>query len=239
MTHYGIICPAAIGHLNPMCALGRELQRRNHNVTIFGIAYIEAKLKNSGLNFRLIGEHEFPLGELEKQYEKLGKMNGNEGLKFTIKLLLNETKMLFNNVPEAIQSVGVEVLIVDQVSTAGGTIADWLEIPYITVCNALLINREAGVPPYFTHWGYSKAWWAQVRNQIGNFFLNRISYPIWKEIQKQRQQWELPLYNKREDAYSRLAQICQLPIDFDFPREKLPNYFYLKCRQKTPDLSVG
>ena len=99
-------------------------------------------------------------------------------------------------------------------------------MPYITVCNALLINREAGVPPYFTHWGYSEAWWAQVRNQIGNFFLNRISYPIWKEIQKQRQQWELPLYNKREDAYSRLAQICQLPIDFDFPREKLPNHFH-------------
>ncbi|MEY3828143.1 MAG: hypothetical protein RLZZ148_2971, partial [Cyanobacteriota bacterium] len=226
MTHYGIICPAAIGHLNPMCALGRELQRRNHNVTIFGIADIEAKVKNSGLNFCLIGEQAFPLGELEKQYEKLGKMNGNKGLKFTIKLLLNEAKMLFSNVPEAIKFVGVEALIIDQVSTAGGTIADWLEMPYITVCNALLINREAGVPPYFTHWGYSEAWWAQVRNQIGNFFLNRISYPIWKEIQKQRQQWELPLYNKREDAYSRLAQICQLPIDFDFPREKLPNHFH-------------
>ena len=124
MTHYGIICPAAIGHLNPMCALGRELQRRNHNVTIFGIADIEAKVKNSGLNFCLIGEQEFPLGELEKQYEKLGKMNGNKGLKFTIKLLLNKAKMLFSNVPEAIKFVGVEALIIDQVSTAGGTIAD-------------------------------------------------------------------------------------------------------------------
>lgn len=35
MTHFGIICPAAIGHLNPMCALGRELQRRGHRVTLF------------------------------------------------------------------------------------------------------------------------------------------------------------------------------------------------------------
>lgn len=226
MTHYGIICPAAIGHLNPMCALGQELQRRNHKVTIFGIADIKTKVKNSGLNFWLIGEQEFPLGVLEQQYEKLGKMNGNEGLKFTIELLLNETKMLFTNVPTAIKSAGVEALIVDQVSLAGGTIADWLKLPYITVCNALLINREAGVPPYFTHWGYSEAWWAQVRNQIGNFFLNRISLPIWQEIQKQRQEWKLPLYNKREYAYSKLAQICQLPRDFDFPREKLPNYFH-------------
>ena len=226
MTHYGIICPSAIGHLNPMCALGKELQRRNHNVTIFGISDIKSKVKNSGLNFWLIGEQEFPLGVLEQHYEKLGKMSGNEGLKFTIELLLKETKMLFCNVPAAIKSGGVEALIVDQVSTAGGTIADWLELPYITVCNALLINKEAGVPPYFTHWGYSQAWWAQLRNQIGNFFLNRISLPIWKEIQKQRLQWNLPLYNEREDAYSKLAQICQLPMDFDFPRLKLPNYFH-------------
>ena len=45
MTHFGIICPSAIGHLNPMCALGGELQRRNHRVTIFGIADIETKVK--------------------------------------------------------------------------------------------------------------------------------------------------------------------------------------------------
>ncbi len=226
MTHFGIICPAAIGHLNPMCALGGELQRRNHSVTIFGIADIETKVKNSGLNFWLIGEQEFPLGTLEQQYEKLGKMSGSKGLKFTIELLLNETRMLFNNVPAAIKSAGVEALVVDQVSMAGGTIADWLELPYVTVCNALLINREAGVPPYFSHWDYSKAWWAQLRNQVGNFFLNRISLPIWQEIQKQRQQWKLPLYNKREDAYSQLAQICQLPMEFDFPRVELANCFH-------------
>ena len=226
MTHFGIISPAAIGHLNPMCALGSELQRRNHRVTIFGVLDMETKVKNSGLNFWVIGEQEFPLGALDKIYEKLGKMSGSKGLKFTIESLLNETRVLFKHVPAAIKSAGVEALIIDQVSTAGGTIADWLELPYVTVCNALLINREAGVPPYFTHWDYSKAWWAQLRNQVGNLFLNRISLPIWQEIQKQRQHWKLPSYNKRDDAYSSLAQICQLPSEFDFPRIKLPNCFH-------------
>ncbi len=226
MTHYGIICPAAIGHLNPMCALGGELKRRNHQVTIFGIADIESKVKNSGLNFWLIGEQEFPLGSLEKQYKQLGKLDGSKGLKFTVQLLLKETKMFFNNVPAAIKSAGVEALIVDQVSTAGGTIADKMNIPFVTVCNALLINREAGVPPYFTHWTYNSAKWARLRNQVGNIIINRISLPIWKEVQQQRKQWQLPTYNKRDDAYSTLAQICQLPIDFDFPREKLPPCFH-------------
>ncbi|MEM8722630.1 MAG: nucleotide disphospho-sugar-binding domain-containing protein [Cyanobacteria bacterium P01_G01_bin.39] len=227
MTSYGIISPSAIGHLNPMCALGKELQRRNNSVTIFGIADIKSKVDNSGLNFCLIGEQEYPLGKLERQYAELGKMSGVEGLKFTIQLLVNENRMLFDNIPAAIKSAGIEVLIIDQVTLAGGTIADMMELPYVTVCNALLINREASVPPYFTHWGYSKAWWAKLRNQVGNLFLNRISLPIWQEIQKQRQEWKLPLYKNREDAYSKLAQISQLPQEFDFPRENLaPSFHY-------------
>lgn len=37
MTHFGIICPATTGHLNPMTSLGSELQRRGHRVTLVGI----------------------------------------------------------------------------------------------------------------------------------------------------------------------------------------------------------
>lgn len=187
---------------------------------------MKPKVENSGLNFWLIGEQEFPLGAMDKQQEKLGQMSGSEGLKFTIDVLSNVNRMLFNNVPTAIKSAGVEALIVDQVSLAGSTIADWLELPYVTVCNALLLNREAGVPPYFTHWSYRQAWWAKLRNQVGNLFLTYISLSIWQEIQKQRQQWQLPLYKNREQAYSKLAQICQLPKEFDFPRVKLPNCFH-------------
>lgn len=226
MTHFGIICPAAIGHLNPMCALGGELQRRKHRVTIFGIADIESQVKNSGLNFHLIGEREFPLGTLESRYEKLGKLDGREGLKYTIEFLLKETKMLFDNLPTAIELAEIDALVVDQVSNAGGTVANRLELPYVNVCNALLINREAGVPPYFTNWGYSRAWWAKLRNQLGNKLLNRISLPIWQEIKEQRQLWNLPTYKNRDDAYSKLAQISQLPSEFDFPRVNLPDSFH-------------
>jgi MGT family glycosyltransferase len=33
-------------------------------------------------------------------------------------------------------------------------------------------------------------------------------------------------HKNRQDAYSRLAQICQLPREFDFPRVNLPNCFH-------------
>lgn len=226
MTHFGILCPSAIGHLNPMCVLGQELQRRGHRITLFGIPDIQPKVMRSGLNLWILGEADFPVGILDEKYKTLGKMSGLAGLNFTVSWIQQETDMLFNEAPEALKSAGVEALLIDQVTLAGGTIADFLNIPFITVCNALLINREAGVPPYFTSWGYSKSWWTLLRNQLGNFIINRIREPIWSTVQKQRYQWNLPPLSKPEELYSRLAQICQLPAEYDFPRNNLSPCFH-------------
>ncbi|MEB3179666.1 MAG: glycosyltransferase, partial [Nostocaceae cyanobacterium] len=43
---------------------------------------------------------------------------------------------------------------------------------------------------------------------------------------EQRYQWKLPPYIHWEDSGSPLAQICQLPPEFDFPRVNLPQWFH-------------
>ncbi|MCB8788983.1 glycosyltransferase [Planktothrix agardhii] len=226
MTHFAILAPAAIGHLNPMSVLGRELQRRGHQVTFFGVPDIEVKLRNSGLDFWSIGETEFPLGSLEEFYKKLGQMSGIAGLKFTINWLKISTKMLFNQAPNALKLAGVEAILVDQVTLGGGTIAEFLNLPFITICNALLINREPGVPPYFTGWDYSPSLLAQLRNRVGNFFLVKVGQPIRELVQQQRREWNLSPYKTLEDNFSKLAQICQLPAEYDFPRTNLADCFH-------------
>lgn len=226
MTHFAILAPAAIGHLNPMSVLGRELKRRGHQVTFFGVPDIEVKLRNSGLDFWSIGETEFPLGSLEEYYKKLGKMSGVAGLKFTVNRLKISTQMLFDQAPNALKLAGVEAILVDQVTLGGGTIAEFLNLPFITICNALLINREPGVPPYFTGWDYSPNLLAQLRNRVGNFFLDKISQQIRELIQKQHHEWNLSPYKTLEDNFSKLAQICQLPAEYDFPRANLADCFH-------------
>lgn len=54
------------------------------------------------------------------------------------------------------------------------------------------------------------------------------------KIVAQRRHWDLPPYQRRDDAYSSLAQICQLPSDFDFPRERLPAHFHYIGRFQDP-----
>ncbi|WP_404783180.1 glycosyltransferase [Altericista sp. CCNU0014] len=226
MTRFGILCPAAIGHLNPMCVLGRELQQRGHSTVLFGIPDLQQKIEQTGIEFHLIGRTDFPEGTLPIIHQKLGELSGLEGFKFTVNWLQSEIQMLFNDAVDAIREERVDVLIVDQTTLCGGTIADFLKLPFVTVCNALLIHQESGVPPFFTGWGYSTSWWSHLRNRIGNGFLFAITQSVRKQVQLQRQQWHLPPYASDEHFFSTLAQICQLPAEFDFPRKNLPTSFH-------------
>ena len=226
MTHFGILCPPAIGHLNPICALGKELQHRGNRVTLFQVPDIESKVTTTGLEFQAIGSTEFSPGEVAKFYKELGEKSGLSGLRLIVSFFQKEMIMHFRRVPEALKKAGIEALLVDQVTYAGETIADSLGLPFVTVCNALPINREGNVPPYFTHWTYNTAWWARLRNRVGNNLINRLTLPIWEVVQNQRRQWGLTPYKSRNDPGSKLVQICQLPAEYDFPRVDLSPCFH-------------
>jgi UDP:flavonoid glycosyltransferase YjiC (YdhE family) len=56
MAHFGLICPALSGHLNPMTTLGRELKRRGHRITLIGRPDAQKKTESAGLEFAVVGE---------------------------------------------------------------------------------------------------------------------------------------------------------------------------------------
>ena len=234
MTRFGLFCPPAVGHLNPMCALALELQRRGHIVVLFGVPDALAKVSSLNLTTLEIGTFDYPKGSIDSAYKTLGKLTGKAGLKFSINFFRRETQMLFREAPQAIRKAKIDVLIIDQISSSIATVADYLDLPFVTVCNAMLINREPGVPPYSTHWAYSTTPWARLRNRLGNALVDFLTRDLWQEIVEQRRYWNLPPYKKRGDAYSPLAQVCQLPEAFDFPREHLPEHFHYVGRFQDP-----
>jgi MGT family glycosyltransferase len=217
-----------------MCNLGIELLRRGHKVTLFGVPEVEEKIAQSNLDFHEIGASDFPLGSIETMYAQLGQLTGLEGLKFAIQFFQKEAGMLFRDAPTAICGVGIDLLLVDQVTSAGGTIADHLSLPFITVCNALPLNQEPGIPPYFTHWEYQNVWWAKLRNQLGYGLINYLTRSIWDTLKQQRRKWHLPPHYTRGDSYSQLAQLAQLPQELDFPRDKVAPWFHYVGPLKNP-----
>jgi zeaxanthin glucosyltransferase len=235
MTHFGIICPVATGHLNPMTTLGHELQQRGHRVTLFGIPDARAKTLAAGLEFWAIGEKEFPAGSSAASFVELGKLSGLAALKYTITLFQELTVMLLREAPKAISAAGVELLIVDQTSFGGGTVADVLKLPFISVSCALMLNREPSIPPINSNWSYNPAWWAKLRNQLGYRLLSGITKPVVNTVAEYRREWQLPPHLEPNDTYSKLAQICQQPAEFEFPRQHLPQCFHFTGSYSRPD----
>ncbi len=226
MTHFGIISVASTGPLNTMLPLGQELQRRGHRVTLIGILDAQSKTITAGLEFKGVGEKEFPAGAMAESLDQLGKLQGLAALQYTINILKQEATVILRDAPEAMRKLDVEALLVNQGSPEGGTVADFLDIPFITVCSAVILNRDPNVPPFNTHWQYSSAWWALMRNKIGYQILNRVAKPIRDVINEYRQKYNLSQYSHPNENYSKLAQISQAPAEFEFPRTNLPRWFH-------------
>jgi UDP:flavonoid glycosyltransferase YjiC (YdhE family) len=148
MTHFGIYCPAATGHLNTMIPLGNELLRRGHRVTVFNLLDAKAKTLASGLEFQPLAEDEFPAGSIPESLTQLGKLSGLTAFRYSIKLITQVSDILLSQAPATIKKAGVEALLVDKISAEGGTIADFLNLPFITVCSALPINQDLKIPPF-------------------------------------------------------------------------------------------
>ncbi|MGD1908574.1 MAG: glycosyltransferase [Leptolyngbyaceae cyanobacterium] len=226
MAHIGILCPTLTGHLNPMIALGRELQRRSHRVTVVGFLDGEAKIQAAGLDFLAIGTFDFPLGSTRQSLNALGELSGIEALRYSLKLIQRATAILLDEAPTALKTAGVNGLLIDQALHGGSTIAEMLNLPFITVCCALMLNPEPEVPPFFTPWHYRSASWARLRNQAGYQLLAILARRSTRQIADYRRQWHLSPLRHQNDAYSALAQICQQPAEFEFPRRSLPTCFH-------------
>ncbi len=223
--HYGIISPPVPGHINPFGALGRELIRRGHRVTFVHMADLEQRVRAQQLEFAAIGDSDHPVGSLPQSLAQLGKLDGLAALRFTIQAVRKTTEMMCRDAPRAVQDAGIDFLLVDQTEPAGGSLAENLGLPFITICNALALNREPDVPPPFSSWSYRPSLWARVRNSLGYAASDRFTAPIREVVAKYRKRWGLPAHRGAEDSFSRLAQISQQPRAFDFPRRELPASF--------------
>lgn len=227
MTHFGIICPAAPSHLNLFTTLGYELKQRGHRVSLIGIEYAREKAITAGLEFQAIGQADFSEGTTRKSLDKLADLSGFLGLLYSMRFLgVQAVRTCLQDAPEVIRSTGIEALLVDQVSFEGGTIAEHLKIPFVSVCSAVTLNRSRGIPPFITPWHYDPSWRGEVRDRIGYQILDFLEKSQRDLVNEYRQRWKLPLLSNLNESYSSLAQISQQPAEFEFPRSDLPDWFH-------------
>jgi MGT family glycosyltransferase len=226
MTHFGIICPPYPGHLNPLSALGRELQGRGHRVTVLQISDLESKVRSEGLEFYPIGQAIYQPGSLAASFKQLTQFSEIEALRYSVDFCRHITEIICQDAPAAIEAIAIEALLVDQLEPVGQSVAQYLQLPFVCISSGQVIHRRSDVPPFFTPWNYAHTWWERLRNAVAYQILDRSCQPILQVINRYRQQWKLPPYRKIYESIATLAHICQQPAAFEFPIPDLPNHFH-------------
>jgi zeaxanthin glucosyltransferase len=226
MTHFGIITIPVTGHINPLVPLARELEQRGHRVTFLVLADAQSQIQAAGSDVVVLGETVMPVGTIAVRQAALGQLDGLAAVRYTIELIQDIARVVLTEAPSAIDRLGITRLIIDQVSPEGATVAEHLKIPYASFCGALMLNRDPQIPPFNTSWAYSLGLVAQLRNRLGYKLLDRVTRPLIALLNQYRREWGLTPYQRTPDSFSTLAQICQQPAEFEYPRSQLPAHFH-------------
>lgn len=224
MAHLAVVCPPTPGHFNPLAVLGRTLIHRGHRVTAFQIPAFGKTALDEGLEFHPIGDAGADL--LADAIRALGQRKGLAGVRFAVQCSRWLSDLLCRDLPRALERSGVDLILADQNEPAAASVAERLELPYVSICPGLPLNREPAIPPPFFGWEYRDTPLAIARNMAGTFVADRLIAPVNRTLNRHRREWGLEPVHSPDDTFSREAQICQLTETFDFPRQRIPSTFH-------------
>lgn len=223
----GFSSPPLSGRLNPTIALARKLRDRGHDVFFFSLADAAAAVRAAGLEFWPLGEKDFPVGFARQSQAQLSLLTGLQGVRFSIARLAAAIDMIVREGPALLRNAKAEALVLDQFVFGAWNVAMHLGLPYVHIANGLPLNQYSSVPMRYFGWPYSNGWLARLRNRASNALFNRIRTPVRAALAKHCRSLGISIDLADPNAgFSRLAQIAQIPAEFDFPNPELPPWFH-------------
>ena len=217
----GFICINAHGHLNPMTALARQLQDRNHEV-IFLYSSDAA-----GLPVFPDDQSSTERNSTDEAIAEVSKMQGEDALQFGIKAALGFTESVLNSLPAMVAKTGVDALLIDTVYFYAELGAIDLGIPYVHVANAMYADYSGFTPLCYYGWCHEETEQALARNQEGVARFRRIMKRNRAGVERYADKAGLKIdWDDLSSTISPLASITQVPRAFDFESSRWPTGLY-------------
>jgi zeaxanthin glucosyltransferase len=213
----GFICPQVPGHLNPMTALARHLQKRNHDVVFL---YSSGA---AGLPF-LPGQENDAISEHRAE---LSKKQGDEALKFSMGLIMSQGESIAKSLPDIVRSNQIDALVIDSVSFYAELGAIQLGIPYIHVAAAMHFDYSGHTPLLFYGWPHETTAAALARNRDGVAKFLQMVHETNGGIRAHAEAAGLKIdWDNPYATLSPWAWISQVPDAFDFESLHWPAQFH-------------
>jgi zeaxanthin glucosyltransferase len=223
----GFICPPALGHFNPMSALARQLQSRNHDVVMISLPAIESLARAANLPFVSFGEKEFPADRVAEAVRKMSRLTGEEGLKFSVYGIAAVTAVKWKTFPKLLSSTGIDAVVLDNYEFYGEVVPMHLGMPYAILSNALHFDYSGYTPTCIYGWAHENTPEAIERNRHGVSKFTEMLIHSNAEVITQAERagikanWEDP-----SSLFSDFPWITQCPREFDFESSHWPHHFH-------------
>jgi zeaxanthin glucosyltransferase len=223
----GFISLAVPGHFNPMSALARQLQARNHDVVMVSLPMCEPLADAANLPFIPFGEKEFPNDKAAELLGTLSKLKGEEGLQFTIDVIAQVTHLKWRTFPKLLSAHAIDALVLDDCDFYSAVVPIYLGMPYAILSHALHFDFSGYTPLGVYGWGHKNTPKARRRNRQGvtkfTQMLIRNNAELIAEVEKAgiKPDWEDP-----SSLFAGLSWITQCPREFDFESSHWPKQFH-------------
>src|SRR5262245_28525174 len=213
----GFICIGLPGHLNPMTALARQLQARNHEVVFLyssgaaGLPFVPGPEKD----------------HINENRPEASKKQGEDALQFSLRAVLTQTEAILKSLPPIVQANGIDALIIDTVQFYAELGAMQLGIPYLHVSNGVHHDYSGYTPLCLYGWPHETTPAALARNREAVAKWTDLLNSLNGDIKARAESVGLKIdWNNLDSTASPFASITQVPRAFDFETSHWPSQFH-------------
>jgi MGT family glycosyltransferase len=226
MAHFGVVAPAFLSHYTTLSALAGALAERGHRVTFLHRSDAAAYVRDARLGFHAVGADTHPPGSLAASLKLAANPGSPLGLRRVIQDMADATTMLCETLPAAIEGLGIDAILADQMEAAGGLVAEAMGLPFVSVACALPVNREPGIPLPVMPFGYGLDARSLKMVEGSTRVYDWMMGPHRRAIEAQARRLGVPARGMLHECLSPLAQVSQTVAEFEFPRKELPKHFH-------------
>jgi zeaxanthin glucosyltransferase len=203
----GFICLDLPGHLNPMSALARQLQARNHEVVFLyssgagGLPFVRGPEKD----------------HINENRPEASKKQGEDALQFSVRAVLAQTEAILKSLPAIVEANGIDALIIDTVQFYAELGAMQLGMPYVHVSNGVHHDYSGYTPLCLYGWPHKTTAAALARNREGVTKWADLLNSLNGDIKAHAESVGLKIdWSDLDSTVSPFASITQVPRVFDF-----------------------